>query len=72
MHPKASRKGVGRALMKAVESHALENGITLLKMPSSLSAQRFYEAMGFRSVKEDTHIMSSGQKMACVRMEKKL
>ncbi|MDU8499173.1 GNAT family N-acetyltransferase [Pseudomonas syringae] len=50
--PDRHRRGVGRLLMEELERVALEAGIRLLIVPSSLTAQGFYTALGFRLVRE--------------------
>lgn len=50
--PDWHRRGVGRLLMAKLERVALETHIGLLIVPSSLTAQEFYKALGFRLVRE--------------------
>ncbi|BCS42712.1 GNAT family acetyltransferase [Pseudomonas amygdali pv. tabaci str. ATCC 11528] len=50
--PDWHRRGVGRLLMAKLERVALETDIGLLIVPSSLTAQEFYKALGFRLVRE--------------------
>ncbi len=47
VHPHYTRRGVGRALVYAIESHAREVGLGRLRLDATNSAARFYEAMGF-------------------------
>lgn len=39
---------IGRNLINFIERFALDSGITLLKLPSSITAQRFYEKLGYQ------------------------
>ncbi len=39
---------IGRTLISFIERFALDSGITLLKLPSSITAQRFYEKLGYQ------------------------
>lgn len=48
VHPEHVRRGVGRALMEAMEARARQWGLERLKLESTITAKRFYEAMGFR------------------------
>lgn len=41
------RRGMGRTLMAKIESKARESGLGRIYLHSALSAQSFYEAMGF-------------------------
>ncbi|WP_263260602.1 GNAT family N-acetyltransferase [Pseudomonas sp. RIT-PI-S] len=50
--PAYQGKGVGTALMTAVEQLAIERGITRLKVPSSVTAEMFYRGLGFTVVRE--------------------
>lgn len=45
--PDWNGKGVGTALIKALEEHALRHGYEILDVSSSLSATGFYEALGY-------------------------
>ncbi|MCJ2373786.1 GNAT family N-acetyltransferase [Pseudomonas sp. RGM 3321] len=50
--PDRHRRGIGRLLMAELEHVAREAGLELLIVPSSLTAQEFYTALGFRLVRE--------------------
>ncbi|RMO90196.1 GCN5-related N-acetyltransferase [Pseudomonas syringae pv. philadelphi] len=50
--PEWHRQGIGRLLMAEVERVARENGVACLVVPSSLTAQAFYAALGFEVVRE--------------------
>lgn len=66
------RKGVGSAILRRLESLAREAGLTQLRMDASINAEAFYKANGFVVEDRGEHIMSSGGRMACVRMRKAL
>ena len=53
--PDAQGKGVGAALMEAVERLAAAQGLTALCVPSSVTAQGFYEKRGFVAVQDQFH-----------------
>ena len=53
--PAHQSKGIGRQLMAAVEKAAIDAGITLLSVPSSVTAEHFYARLGFKSVRESYH-----------------
>jgi len=63
-------QGVGRALIARLEELARDAALTELCMNASINAVPFYEANGFISLEPGEHIMSSGARMACVRMRK--
>lgn len=66
------RKGVGRAILIRLEELARDAGLTELSMDSSINGVPFYEANGFISIEPAEHVLSSGARMACVRMRKTL
>lgn len=70
--PAAARKGVGRALLKALEAVARRHNVEELWLDSSLTAERFYSAHGYVSDGKAEHQLKSGKTMICVRMRKKL
>ena len=52
VHPTRQGRGIGRRLMEAVESEARARGERELILYASLSAVAFYEANGWRTVRE--------------------
>lgn len=68
----AARRGVGTALLKALESKARKLGLRKLRMHSSVTAQKFYEKNGYQNLGSGSHTMRSGREMACFIMEKSL
>jgi GNAT superfamily N-acetyltransferase len=65
--PGAQGRGIGRALMGAVERAAVAAGIATLTLQSSLTATGFYGRLGYRAVRENLH----GEERTIV-MEKRL
>ncbi|WP_019999004.1 GNAT family N-acetyltransferase [Aureimonas ureilytica] len=53
--PKFQRYGIGKALMARIEKAALEKGIAVLAVPSSVTAEPFYAKLGFISVRDSYH-----------------
>lgn len=47
--------GAGRALLAAVESAAVSNGVTQLRVPSSITAEGFYRLLGYSTVRDEYH-----------------
>jgi putative acetyltransferase len=70
--PSAARQGVGSAILGEIERIALENGVTFLQMDSSVTAEPFYNAMGYEVLEYGEHVLYKGPRMACVRMRKLL
>ncbi|MDD1014937.1 GNAT family N-acetyltransferase [Pseudomonas sp. TNT2022 ID1025] len=50
--PEMQGRGLGRALMQAVEALAQQSGQVLLRIPSSITAQGFYARLGYVQVRE--------------------
>jgi N-acetylglutamate synthase-like GNAT family acetyltransferase len=70
--PSATRKGVGKKLLQEIEKTAVSHGLTELWLDSSLTAVPFYSSQGFSGSIESEHILRSGKKMRCVKMQKTL
>jgi len=47
--------GVGRQLMKSIQSLAMDAGFHLLRVPSSVTAEGFYASLGFKKVRDEFH-----------------
>ena len=72
LHPDAAGRGVGRRLVEFAEDLARERSLTELKLKSTLNAVGFYEACGFRRVRESIHTHPAGVELLCVEMTKTL
>jgi putative acetyltransferase len=66
------RRGVGRAILRQLETLARDAGVNELSMDASINAVPFYTANGFISLGPGEHPMPSGNRMACMRMSKSL
>jgi putative acetyltransferase len=66
------RQGVGSALLRELERLAKDRGCSELRLDSSLTAAPFYTDHGYEETGRGEHTLSSGAKMACVRMRKAL
>lgn len=53
--PTQQGKGIGRQLMTMIRSSALSDGVSLLRVPSSITAEGFYASLGFRKVRDEFH-----------------
>ncbi|MEX6678029.1 GNAT family N-acetyltransferase [Pseudomonas sp. W2Oct36] len=53
--PTHQGQGAGRALMAAVESAAISNGVSQLRVPSSITAEGFYQSLGYSTVRDEYH-----------------
>ena len=70
--PKAARMGVGSALVSRIEQIASQHGLKYLELASSITAEPFYASLGYESLERSEHVMSTGGRMACVKMRKQI
>jgi GNAT superfamily N-acetyltransferase len=68
----AARQGVGSALLRMAEAHAVENGATRIQVEASLAGAEFYLANGFVELDRGETQLMSGRPIACVFMRKTL
>jgi len=50
--PRHQFQGIGRCLMAAIEAQARSDGVEVLRVPSSLTAEAFYRRLGYVVVRE--------------------
>jgi predicted N-acetyltransferase YhbS len=55
VRPDAQGRGIGAALMKEIEQVARQHGLTRLTVPSSVTAEPFYQKLGFDPVRDEYH-----------------
>jgi len=55
VHPSSQGTGLGRQLMQCVEAKAAAAGVQRLRVPSSITAEGFYSALGFIRLREEFH-----------------
>lgn len=55
VNPELQGQGIGRLLMIEIELRAREAGVTVLSVPSSLTAEPFYSKLGFHTVRDVYH-----------------
>ena len=70
--PDFMRRGVGRALVAALEDEAQRLGIARLMLDASLNAVPFYSALGYRVEGDLRHALGGGHAIACKLMSKRL
>ncbi|HEV2542522.1 MAG TPA: GNAT family N-acetyltransferase [Methylobacterium sp.] len=69
VHPAHGRRGVARALLRAVETMALDLGVGVLRTEASLTARPFFGAAGFHVVEAET-VTRNGQAFRRYRMRR--
>ena len=70
--PHFTRRGVGRALAAQLEALARNDGVTALSLASTVTAEPFYARLGYAVTGRGTHVLHTGEPMACVFMRKSL
>ena len=68
--PAAGRRGVGKAILQALEMRAAEQGNMRIRLNASLNAEAFYRSNGYASLSRSKFRLSPGHEMDCVKMEK--
>lgn len=68
----AARRGIGSALVRLAEAHAVTRGATSIHVEASLAGMEFYKANGFTEVGRGETRLMSGRPIACVFMRKDL
>jgi putative acetyltransferase len=70
--PSAARRGVGSALVRAIEVQARAHGLVRLALAASLNAEPFYAALGYVVRERSEVVLQNGHRMAAVSMDKDL
>jgi len=68
----AARRGIGTALLRLAEEHAVAQGATSVHIQASLAGVEFYRANGFDVIGRGEALLMSGRSMLCVFMRKLL
>jgi GNAT superfamily N-acetyltransferase len=68
----AVRQGIGTALLRVAEEHALARGASSIQIQASLAGVGFYKANGFEETGRGDALLLSGRSMPCVFMRKLL
>lgn len=53
--PRYQGQRIGKALMGLIQITAIDRGVKLLRVPSSITAEGFYSSLGFRTVRDEFH-----------------
>jgi len=72
VHPAVTREGIGTTLYQALETRARESGCKSLGLWASVNAVPFYEAQGYRKVRELTYEFDDSVTGPAVEMRKDL
>jgi GNAT superfamily N-acetyltransferase len=72
VHPDAARNGIGRAILNACESEALESGFQAAEMMATLPGVPLYEACGYAGSETISVPLENGVSIECIKMSKSL
>ncbi|AIR87781.1 GNAT family N-acetyltransferase [Pseudomonas cremoricolorata] len=53
--PAHQKSGIGRHLMDAIHATAASAGFGAVRVPSSITAERFYTALGYQKIRDEFH-----------------
>lgn len=68
----SARRGLGSALLRLAEEHAVVNGAATIHIEASLAGAEFYKRNGYVEIgRGDTHL-TSGNRIACIFMQKRV
>ena len=67
-----ARRGIGSALFRLAEAHAVADGAASIHVEASLAGVEFYRANGFVELERGETRLRSGRPIACVFMRKDL
>jgi putative acetyltransferase len=70
--PSATRRGIGRGLMAAMERCLVGAGVSEARLNATLNAVPFYEALGYTPAGRTTNRLPSGVELPCVAMAKRI
>jgi putative acetyltransferase len=72
LHPDHVGRGLGRKLLEALEAEARARGVAELRLTSTLTSLRFYEACGYTKGDLHDHPVTGGVTLPCVHFTKRL
>jgi putative acetyltransferase len=70
--PDYARRGVGRALVQALEARAKDAGFAEVTLDASRNAVPFYQSLGYRSLAPSHHPLPHGVVLECEVMTRRL
>lgn len=68
--PDLARKGIGRALVSAMEAAIAAGRAPVIHVRASRNARSFYTALGYRVTGRGEHLFDNGTRMVVVHLEK--
>ena len=68
----AARRGIGTALLRMAEDHAIASGAATVHIEASLAGEKFYRKNGYKEMSRGETTLMSGRPIACIFMQKTL
>jgi N-acetylglutamate synthase-like GNAT family acetyltransferase len=72
VNPKYQKHGFGKLIMKKLQTKALLAGIKTIKLDSTLSAKKFYNSLGYKTIKKTFVKVENNKKLNYYKMKKSL
>jgi N-acetylglutamate synthase-like GNAT family acetyltransferase len=70
--PSQMGQGAAKNMLEYLQALGLEQGLSALKLESTLNAAPFYRRCGFMGDEQATYLSPRGMRLACIPMEKPL
>jgi len=70
--PEFQKRGFGKLIMRKLEEKARSTGIGVVKLSASLPAKKFYDSLGYKTIKKTFVKVENGKKLDYYKMEKSL
>jgi ribosomal protein S18 acetylase RimI-like enzyme len=72
VNPEFQKQGFGKLLMEKLQTKARSAGIRIVKLDSTLPAKKFYDSLGYKTIKKTFVKVENGKKLNYYKMEKSL
>ncbi len=70
VNPKFHKQGFGRLIMEKLHTKALSAGMKQVKLDSTLTGKKFYDLLGYKTIKKTFVKVENGKKLPYYEMEK--
>ena len=69
VNPKFHKQGLGKLIMMKLQTKALSAGIKTVKLDSTLTAKKFYDSLGYKTIKKTFVKVENGKKLYYYKMK---
>jgi N-acetylglutamate synthase-like GNAT family acetyltransferase len=70
VNPKFHKQGLGKLIMAKLHTKALSAGIKTVKLDSTLTAKKFYDSLGYKTIKKTFVKVENDKKLHYYKMKK--